>query len=563
MICELHLENFLFIRQALLEFGRGLNVITGETGAGKSVLLESIKLLLGKKGRSGLVLPGRGQGKVQAVFHLDDHQELKKALEELGVIDQDEPDRLVIARTFKTEGSDKVLVNGVLASAQTLRQLGVHLMEIHGQNEHQTLLESRVQRRLLDRTGGEAHAKTLTEYHDLYMKRRDLQENLRLTEERLNRGTARLDELERILKDLETLGLNSPEEENELKEEANRLMHVETIASGIGAARAALSGVEDADGVVKLLRTAREGLKRSSEHDVGAKEFLQRVDSLAIEAADVELELDRYSSHLTFDPERLGFLQSRLADIGRVQRRYGRDCQGLFALREEALKEIGELTAPDTALAKLRQELAEVEKAFDAARRKLTERRVKLADKLSKQVTQELDGLGFPHARVQVALVPCDPGPEGAETVDFLVAFNPGAPAGSLRKIASGGELSRVALALKKVLARDDELPTLIFDEVDTGIGGTTAEKVARSLKALGKEKQVLLVTHLHQIAKEGETHFVVGKQVRGEETEIEISGVTGKKREAEIARMLGAVGREGRAFARSILQEKAQNEEK
>ncbi|HNV70259.1 MAG TPA: DNA repair protein RecN [Candidatus Ozemobacteraceae bacterium] len=563
MICELHLENVLFIRKALLEFGAGLNVITGETGAGKSVLLESIKLLLGKKGRSGLVLPGRGQAKVQAVFDVKDHRELKTAIDELGLSDSDNPDRLVIARTFKTEGSDKVLVNGILASAQSLRQLGVHLMEIHGQNEHQTLLENRVQRRLLDRTGGDAHARVLSEYTSLYVRRRELAENLRVTEERLGRGTARIEELERMLKDLEALGLNSPEEEQELKEEANRLMHVESIASGVNTARDALSGAEELDGIVKLLRTARDGLKRASEHDVGAKEFLQRVESLEIEAADMERELDRFASRLVFDPERLSFLQSRLADIGRLQRRYGRDCQGLFALRQEALQEIGELTAPDTALEKIRQELGEVEKLCSACCRKLSERRTKLAEKLSKQVTAELEGLGFPRARVQVALQECEPGPEGAETVEFQVSFNPGAPAGPLKKIASGGELSRVALALKKVLARDDELPTLIFDEVDTGIGGTTAEKVAKSLKALGKEKQVLLVTHLHQIAKEGETHFVVGKQVRGDETEIEIVQVTGKKRETEIARMLGAVGREGRAFARSILQERAQGEEK
>ncbi len=563
MICELHLENVLFIRKAMLEFGAGLNVITGETGAGKSVLLESIKLLLGKKGRSGLVLPGRGQAKVQAVFDVKDHQELKSAVEELGLTDPDNPDRLMIARTFKTEGSDKVLVNGVLTSAQSLRQLGVHLMEIHGQNEHQTLLENRVQRRLLDRTGGEAHEKVLAEYRNLYQARREIIDRLKITEERLNRGTARIEELERMLKDLETLGLNSPEEENELKDEANRLMHVESIASGVSAAREALSGAEDVDGIVQLLRTARDGLKRASEHDSGAREFLQRIESLHLEATDIERELERFASQLVFDPERLSHLQSRLADIGRLQRRYGRDCQGLFVLRQEALNELGELTAPDSTLEKLRRELADVEKQFEVACRKLSERRAKLADKLSKQVTAELEGLGFPRSRLLVMLTACEAGPDGAETVEFQVAFNPGAPAGPLKKIASGGELSRVALALKKVLARDDELPTLIFDEVDTGIGGTTAEKVAKSLKTLAREKQVLLVTHLHQIAKEGDTHFVVGKQIRGEETEIDIVQVEGKKREAEIARMLGAVGREGRAFARSILQEKAQGEEK
>ena len=560
MIKELHLENVLFIKESHLEFRPGLNVITGETGAGKSILLESIKLLLGKKGRSGLVLPGREQARVQAEIDLHGQEGVKLALQELGLLNEDDPERLIIVRTFRATGSDKVMVNGSLTTTSALKQIGVYLMEIHGQNEHQTLLENRVQRRLLDRTGGTAHLKKLEELSDLYKRSREACRHLQEMEAKLSRGTSRLEELQILLKELETLALTSPDEEMNLREEANRFMHVETIASGVAEAKQAFSGEENRQGISQLARIARDQISNAVEHDPGLKPFLERLKSLTIESGDLEQELERFSEHLVYDPVRMALLQDRLGTIGRLCRRHSCDGAGLFALSDALKREIGELTAPDNTLARIRNELLELEKYLKKVAGLVSERRSRLAETLGRQVTKELTTLGFPYARLLVALQPCELGPEGTETVEIQVAFNPGAPAGALRKIASGGELSRVALALKKVLARNDDLPTLIFDEVDTGIGGTTAEKVARCLKDLSAEKQVLLVTHLHQIAKEGEAHFVVGKTVfKGKETRIDIAEVSGTAREEEIARMLGDVSKKGQAFARSLLRGEAE----
>lgn len=561
MIRDLSLENFLFISKAQIDFSSGLNVITGETGAGKSVLLEALKLLLGKKGKTGLVKAGQTTARLQATFSLEQSPAIRSSLEENGLLNEDDPQTLIISRTFRPEGTEKVFVNGILATTGQLRDLGRQLLEIHGQNEHQTLLESRVQRRLLDRTGGEKHLRSLQELETLYRLLRDRQSALQDLEERLANGQARQEELERHLSDLKALALGDPDEESRLKEEAHRMSHIEQIAESLSLARAAMTGVEDQDGATRLLFRCRESVRRAEANDTGLRSLADRLETLYQESLDIEHDLEHRCDTLTFDPQRNAWIQARLAEISRLCRRHGCDGNGLFTLRMDLEGQLAELTAPDTTREKLKLELEKTRAEFEKRVQEISTARRKFAANLEKLVSNEMSDLGFPAARFRITLNATEPGPEGAETVDFVVALNPGGAPGSLRKIASGGELSRVALALKKVLARSDELPSLVFDEIDTGVGGTTAEAVGRSLKALGEEKQVLLVTHLHQIAKEGDRHFVVSKAVADDMTSISIAEVKGRAREGEIARMLGATGKEGLSFARSILRESAKTQ--
>lgn len=555
MIQEIHLENFLFMQQADLCFGKGLNVITGETGAGKSVLLEAVRLLLGKKARSGIVLPGKNSARVQATFNISTLTELKMLLEESGLNNDDDPDVLIISRSFKEDGSGKILINGMITTAGLIKQIGPYLMEIHGQNEHQTLLVPETQRKYLDRTGTDSFLQQLAELKVLYQKCQELQQRYLEIEQRQRHSAEKIQELQLILQELESLNLTDSEEEDKLKEDLQKLSHAETIINMLQSAVNALNGGDDNSGATSMSFKAAECLRRISAYDSRIARAEARAESIFHELRDLESELTDLAESTDLDPDRLYQVQARLSDISRTCRKYGRNFQQLFELHQQVKDQLSELYEPDSTREKVKKALEDIKRKFEIATDTVSQQRRKLAADLEKKVSREMQSLGFNSADFKVALTPATPGPNGAEQVEFMVSLNPGAPGGPLRKIASGGELSRVALAIKKVLAQSDELPTLLFDEIDAGIGGKTAEAVAGSLRALARQKQVLLVTHLHQIAKEGNLHFMVSKQVKQNQTAVEIRTVADDERVEEIARMLGQTDAEGLAFARTLLQ--------
>lgn len=558
MITQISLENFLFMHKAELDFSNGLNVITGETGAGKSVLLEAVKLLLGKKSRTGLVLPGQSQAKIQAEFKITGLSELMMLLEESGFANEEDPETLSITRTFKEEGNGRVLVNGILTTAAFLKQLGPYLMEIHGQNEHQTLLDPDIQKQLLDRTGGSSHKANLLELQAVYRERARLQEKLLELENRHQHSAERIAELQAIIHELTALNLCDPEEEENLKADLKRLSHSEQIINNLQSAASSISGSDDSQGIIAQMYRASDSLKRISQYDNRIEELFQRSNGLYYELKALESDIEGLAADTDLDPEKLNQIQARLADFSRVCRKYSTGFHGLFELKQKSETEVEELLAPDSTKDKLKKELDAVEAKFKTLHTSVSKERAKLAATLEKKVSEEMQHLGFNAAIFKAALTAVKPGAQGAEAVEFTVSLNPGSPGGPLRKIASGGELSRVALALKKVLARSDALPTLMFDEIDAGIGGKTAEAVAESLRSLGNEKQVLLVTHLHQIAKEGKCHFTVSKSVSNDQTRVSIKPVSGDERIEEIARMLGQTDKQGLSFARNLLERTA-----
>jgi DNA repair protein RecN (Recombination protein N) len=554
MIQEIRLENFLFMQKSVLNFSSGLNVITGETGAGKSILLEAVKLLLGKKARSGIVLPGKRTARLQATFSIARLPELKNLLEESDLLDEDNPDELLITRTFKEDGAGKIMVNGMLGTLALLKRIGPYLMEIHGQNEHQTLIVPDVQRKYLDRTGNEAHLADLAELRQTFSKRQKLQQQYLELEERNAHSAERIKELQETLQELQSLGLKNEDEEDELKEELKKLSHSEQIISMLQGALNSLSGLNEQAGAASLCFKAADCLKKISEFDADIEACASRANSIYHELQDLEAELNSIAETTDMDPDKLYDIQARLSELSRTCRKYNCDFKGLFRLQQQINEELADLFEPDSSRQKLRKALDEINEKFAEQLTKISKRRQQLAKALSKTVSKEMEDLGFNSAIFIAALEPTDPTQNGAERVEFCVSLNPGVPEGPLRKIASGGELSRVALAIKKVLACNDDLPTLLFDEIDTGIGGKTAEAVAASLKALADQKQVLLVTHLHQIAKEGHFHFTVNKQVDKELTNVFIQQVVDDKRIEEIARMLGQTNADGLKFAKNLL---------
>ena len=558
MIREILLENFLFMPRAELTFSPGLNVITGETGAGKSVLLEAVKLLLGKKARAGLVLPGQTTAKIGAEFDIAGHAELAAFLEESGFRNEEEPQTLSISRTFKEEGTGRVLVNGILTTAAFLKQLGPFLMEIHGQNEHQTLLLPDVQKQLLDRTGSSQFRSSLTELHRVHHERQTLTEKLLDLESRQQQSANRIDELQASMQELSALNLSDPGEETRLKEDLKRLSNSETIIVSLQTAMGILTGSEEQTGATMQAYRTAEQLKKIAGLDTGFEDAYQRCSNAYYELKALESDLEAFAESTDLDPERLNQVQERLTTMSRACRKYGTDFAGLFDLKAKISSELEELLAPDLTRDRLKMELNLVDRRFHELVNTISRERQKLAEALNKKVSREMAGLGFNSAVFKAELMPVNPGASGAESIEFMVSLNPGSPGGPLRKIASGGELSRVALAIKKVLAGCDALPTLVFDEIDAGIGGKTAEAVAESLRSLGNEKQVLLVTHLHQIAKEGNHHFTVCKSVENDQTTVTIRRVENADRVEEIARMLGQTDNQGREFARSLLEKRA-----
>lgn len=558
MILEILLENFLFMHKAELVFSPGLNVITGETGAGKSVLLEAVKLLLGKKARTGLVLAGQTNAKIQAEFAISGHADLSAFLDESGFRNEEAPDTLSICRTFKEEGTGRVLVNGILTTAAFLKQLGPYLMEIHGQNEHQTLLLPEIQKQLLDRTGNPAHKNFLTELKNVYRERQKLTEKLLELENRQQQSVTRINELQAAIQELTALNLVDPGEEEQLKEDLKRLSNSEQIISSLQNAVSMLSGTDEQVGATMQSYRVSEQLKKIAGFDPRFEEYFQRANGMYFELKALENDLEAMAESTDLDPERLQQVQERLTLISRTCRKYATDFSGLFDLKNRISTELEELLTPDQTRDRLKKEFDAVDRQFKDLTTRISKERQKLAETLNKKVSQEMGSLGFNSAVFRADLTQINPGAGGAENVEFCVSLNPGSPGGPLRKIASGGELSRVALAIKKVLASCDALPTLVFDEIDAGIGGKTAEAVAESLRSLGKEKQVLLVTHLHQIAKEGSHHFTVSKTVKNDQTIVAIRSVEGTERVEEIARMLGQTDTQGLEFARNLLEKRA-----
>ena len=554
MITEIQLENFLFMQKADLSFSKGLNVITGETGAGKSVLLEAVKLLLGKKSRSGIVLKGKNTAKIQAEFNIEGLAALQKYLEEAGFNNEEDPNILTITRTFKEESTGRVLVNGLMTSAALLKGIGPYLMEIHGQNEHQTLLNPDTQRELLDKTGGTPFKQKLEQLKEVYIKRKDLQQKLEELENKSQHAAQRIEELEAIKKDLDALSLSDPNEEDELKDTLKKLSNSEQIITALQGSLSCLTGSEETSGATMLAYRASEALRKVADYDSDIDGYYKRATDLYYELKSLESDIEATAENSDLDPEKLYEIQSRLSEIQRVCRKYSTDFAGLFELNESCDKELSELTEPDQSRNKLLKELEIVNAEFSEIVKEVSKERKSLAKKLNESVSHEMEHLGFNSAIFEAKLLPIEACSHGAEDIEFFVSLNPGAPSGPLRKIASGGELSRVALAIKKVLANSDKLPTLVFDEIDTGIGGKTAESVADSLRSLGEQKQVLLVTHLHQIAKEGTHHFTVTKTVTDNQTEVHINRVEGENRVEELARMLGRTDNEGLTFARSLL---------
>ena len=546
MLANLRVRNYALLDEVDIEFTPGLNVLTGETGSGKSILIGALSLILGGRAASETIRGGARTAIVEGLFEGERDAQLQALLSEIGV--DPEEGTLIIRREVGREGRNRCTINGSLVTVSVLRKLGVLLVDLHGQHDHQSLLNPRTHRVFLD--GYEDIRKPKQRVAEAYGRFTERSEALRRLDDELA-ATREREELYRFqLDELDRAEL-SPGEDEELERERSVLEHAEQLIRVASDASEALSEGEGAlvDGLVRVIRS----LEEAGRIDPALGEALEGVRSARYHLDDCADFLRRYRDRVEYDPARLEEVLDRLDLLGRLKRKYGGTIEEVLAHRDRIA---GELEGVDTAGARrdrLRGEVQAAREELTEHAKALSDRRKQVARKLEGRVVEELAELGMEKTGFEVgfAWLEAEDGPlridgrgysvdaHGMDRIEFLISPNAGEELKPLASIASGGEISRVMLALKVILAESDRMPTLVFDELDIGIGGRIAESVGHRLKLLSRDHQVLCVTHLHQVACWGRTHFTVHKQsARGRSITL-VDHLDEDGRIREIARML------------------------
>lgn len=531
MLTELAVENFALVEKLRIHFGPGLNLLTGETGAGKSILLGALGMVLGERTGVDCVRYGSDRARVEAVFTLDGvPAQLLEALDTLGI--EAEEGTLILTRELQASGKSTARINGRIVTVGTLKAVGDVLVDIHGQHAHQSLLQSERHVEILDAW---AESEPLrAKVHEAYQARRAIEEE-RANLLRDARERARNLDLLAFQRDEIDAAALRPGEEEEAAAERARLAGAERLHA---AANAAYEGLRS--GALDALSRAVAEIERAARIDERLKSLLDTLQCALYGAEDAAREARSYRDAIEFNPVRLDEIEARLDQLKTLKRKYGDSIEEILAYRQEISGRLDVLENADARLADLEASLNGASATLDACARRLTDHRTEAASGLASSIQNELGALAMAATRFAVAIEPCFPGPGGADTVEFLISPNPGEPLKPLAKIASGGEISRVMLALKSVLARMHIVPTLVFDEVDSGIGGRTAGVLAEKLRTLADAAQVVCITHLPQVAARGQTHFFIEKRETGGRTTVSVTALDAESRVGELARMLG-----------------------
>ncbi len=541
MLLSLKLQNLATIKELEVEFSSGFSIMTGETGAGKSIMIDAILLVLGGKGDPGMVRSGEEKATIEAVFDLNRLKGLREHLKESGIEADEE---LIIRCLVPRQGRQRRYINGATVTAEFLRSLGKRLVNIHGQHDNQALLQVASHLDFLD---GFGQLFPLREDVSLLHQRHQqlLQEQRRLLK-RLEARNARMEELGWVIEELEELQLQRGEEE-ELQQEAHRLSHTEKLSLWFGQILAQLNDSEGS--ILEQLESVRRALEDAEQVDPKCSDMKGALESALFQVEDVHRLASRYTDSIEEDPERLAWLNERLSRIQRIQRKHRRDtADALIDLLERSQEELAELSHLDEDGLELQRQVDATAQQLRIQAQMLSAARQEQALLLDQQIVKQLQELGMSKARFQTQVQTADAsedlsliGPSGADAVEFLLSVNPGQDLRSLVKVASGGELSRIMLALKTVLTSLDTVEILIFDEVDTGISGRVAEIVGLKLRELGSRHQTLCITHLPQIAAFSQQHYVVTKEVKAEQTFTHIRLLkTEEEKAQELAQLMG-----------------------
>ena len=532
MLRLLHIENIAVIEQAEIAFDRGFNVLTGETGAGKSIVIDAISAILGERTYRDVIRTGADRAFVSAVF--DGVPDLPWFAENRVEYD---PSELLVQREVYADGKNVCRVNGRPVTVAILKKLGGQLVNIHGQHDSQQLFDETKHLSYLDLFArNEAERTAYAACYERVLSLRREQERLTLDEgEKLRRVEA----LQYQLEEIGRAGLQ-PGEDEQLENRRKLLQNAEKLSEALAAAAMALSGGEDASGAVDLVGEADHALARIARYDEGLAALGDRLSNLQYELEDVAGELRDHLDQMAYSGEELEQIESRLDVIHRLKRKYGGSVEEILQYAEKAQRELDEITFSEERLAQLEKELAAATAEAKAAGLLLRATRQTAARAMETRLSQELAALDMPRAQFVCQLEETDLTPDGLDSLRFLMTANVGEALKPLSKVASGGELARIMLAIKNVLAEQDRVGTLIFDEVDAGVSGRAAQKVAEKLRAVSKNKQVLCVTHLPQIAAAADVHLLIAKTEREGRTYTQVTALDRPGRTREIARIIG-----------------------
>ncbi len=551
MLTTLRIKNLALVSDLTLELQAGCNVITGETGAGKSVILGALNLVLGERADRTLIRSGEESCSVEAVFDIKKlRAPIKDFLEENG-LEPCEEHQLVLKRTFTNAGTNRQFINGSPTTLATLGGIGEWLVDMHGPHDHQSLLHPARQLLILDAFGGlEAEREA---FGGLIRRRNALEGEKAALVVDEKTYAQQLDLLRFQVQEISAARLQ-PEEEQSVAEEFNRASNAARL---LQLSQAALDGLAESENSL-LTQSGVVGrlLSELSRVDAGAAELLEYHSQATETLRELQTALSRYADKVEVDPARLAELEERLDLIHSLKRKYGANIAETLAFGEESAEKLRLLESRDAELARLNAALEKLDAEIAAAGKKLSAARKKVVPQLARAAARQLEDLGFKQSKLDVA-VNAAPAAQasGLDVVEFQFSPNPGEPARPLRAIASSGEMARVMLALKTVLAAQDEIPVLVFDEVDANVGGETANAVGEKMKQIAAKRQVLCITHLPQVAAPADAHYVVTKQVNGGRTISEIHLLDGKARVTELARMLGGQSDAARKHAEAMLK--------
>lgn len=537
MLNLLHIENVAVIERADIEFGAGMNVFTGETGAGKSIIIDSINAILGDRVSKDLVRTGAANAVITAELTADN---VPAAWFEENDIEPDADGQIILMRKISADGKSSSRINGVPVSATQLRVLGEYLIDLHGQNDGQKLLREANHRAYLDGYAGlngelEAYRGEYNEYVAMKRKLEELREGEADKEYRIESLRRKIGEIERV----------DPQEGEyeQLSERRDLLNNAGKITDRLDGAYRALYGSDTNDGAISMLMEAEGELSTAGRFTDAADELYTELNDLRYKVEDVSDRIQSLLDELDFSPGELERIEARLSAINKLRKKYG-TVEEMHEALEQAKNELEDTEYLTENIEKLEEELWKKKKAVAAKAAAISEKRKKAAEILEKQIVSELSGLNMPGVRFATELLPKnnDDGFDafGCDNVRFIMSANAGEEMGRISKIASGGELSRIMLAMKTVLSGAEDAQTMIFDEIDTGVSGRAAQKVAEKLAALSRGRQVLCVTHLPQLAVMADAHFLVEKGSDGERTFTKVTQLEGRARFEEIARITG-----------------------
>lgn len=535
MLIELHIKNIAIIEEVNIEFGGGFNVLTGETGAGKSILIDSINLAIGGRANRELVRTGAEKATVDAAFEVSPSG--ADYLEGFGV--EAEDGIIVLSRELSADGKSKSRINGRIVPLSVVKEVGAKLIAIHGQMDNRGLLQPRNHIDFVDKYAN--NSELLAEYRVRYNKVKKIKQRLNEIATDETEKERRLDLIKFQMNEIESANL-TPGEEEELEKKREMFQNLETIVNGTSAAYENLYGDMNNTSAYDLLSDAVMNLEKAATHDESLNENLETLNSVVADLEDVAHNLKSYLDAVDYESGEIEYVEDRLSVIYDLKRKYGASIEAILEFYDNISKQANDITNMDEIIAELKEELSVEEEAMKISAEKLTQSRIAAGKKLSSKIMQELADLDMNKVKFDVRIDKTDFNINGSDDLEFIISTNPGEGMKPLSKIASGGEMSRIMLAIKSILSDSDDIETLIFDEIDTGVSGRAAQKIAEKICMLSRNRQVLCITHLAQIAGMADTHFKIEKDVSRETVCTSVSKLNEDERKEELARIIGGV---------------------